>query len=95
MHEVAPVVAQVRVERPPLATVLGLAVKLIVGTGALTDTTLDCAALPPGPLQVNVKVDFEVRAPVDCEPLVALVPDHAPEAAHEVAWIVDQVRVAL
>jgi len=36
-----------------------------------------------------------VRAPVDCEPLVALVPDHAPEAVHAVALADDQVRVAL
>jgi len=36
-----------------------------------------------------------VRAPVDCEPLVALVPDHAPEAVHEVAFVADQVSVEL
>jgi hypothetical protein len=34
-------------------------------------------------------------APVDCEPLVALVPDHAPEAVHEVAFVADQVSVEL
>jgi hypothetical protein len=32
---------------------------------------------------------------VDCEPLVALVPDHAPEAVHEVAFVADQVSVEL
>ena len=38
----------------PLAIVLGLAVKLTVGSGALTETVVDCAALPAGPRQVNV-----------------------------------------
>jgi hypothetical protein len=32
-------------------------------------------------------------APVDCEPLRALVPDHEPEAEHTVAFFVDQVMV--
>jgi hypothetical protein len=32
---------------------------------------------------------------VDCEPPVALVPDHAPEAVHEVAFAADQVSVEL
>jgi len=35
-----------------------------------------------------------VRAPVACEPLTALVPDQAPEAVHEVAWVEDQLNVA-
>jgi hypothetical protein len=36
-----------------------------------------------------------VRAAVACEPLVALVPDQAPEAVHEVALVADQVSVEL
>ena len=32
---------------------------------------------------------------MDCEPLVALLPDHAPEAVHEVALVADQVSVEL
>jgi hypothetical protein len=36
-----------------------------------------------------------VSAPVDCEPLIALVPDHAPEAVQDVALVADQVRVEL
>jgi hypothetical protein len=31
---------------------------------------------------------------VDCEPLIALVPVQAPEAAHEAALVEDQVNVA-
>jgi hypothetical protein len=40
-------------------------------------------------------VPFAVRAPVDCEPLTALVPDHAPDAVHEVALVADHVNVEL
>ena len=36
---------------------------------------------------------FAVRVPEDCEPLRALVPDHASEAKHEVAFFADQVSV--
>jgi hypothetical protein len=41
-------------ELPPLATVLGLALMLMAGVCCgLTVTVVDCAALPPLPLQVN------------------------------------------
>ena len=36
-----------------------------------------------------------VSAPVDCEPLRALLPDQAPEAVQAVAWVDDQVSVEL
>ncbi len=42
------------VELLPLATVLGLALKLTVGAGEVTVTVADCAALPPAPVQVSV-----------------------------------------
>ena len=46
---------QLKVEADPLVTVPGLALRLTVGlTGAETLTVADCAALPPGPLQVSV-----------------------------------------
>ncbi len=54
IQEVAFVETHARVELPPLATVLGLAVKLTVGAGAFTETVADCAALPPAPVQVSV-----------------------------------------
>lgn len=54
VHEVAFVDDQVSVEFAPLAIVLGLAVRLIVGAGCVTDTVADCAALPPVPLQASV-----------------------------------------
>jgi hypothetical protein len=53
VQEVALVADQVRVELAPLATVLGAALKLTVGAGAVTETVADCVALPP-PLPVQV-----------------------------------------
>jgi hypothetical protein len=38
----------------PRVIELGLALKLTVGAGALTETVADCAALPPVPVQVRV-----------------------------------------
>jgi hypothetical protein len=34
-----------------------------------------------------------LRAPVDCEPLTALAPDHAPDAEQVVALVADQLNV--
>jgi len=39
----------------PATTVLGLALKLMMGLGvALTVTMTDCAAVPPAPVQVSL-----------------------------------------
>jgi hypothetical protein len=54
VQEVALPADQDSVEVAPLATVLGLAVKLTTGAGALTVTVADCNAVPPVPLQVKV-----------------------------------------
>jgi hypothetical protein len=54
VHELALVEDQVKVAPLPLATVLGLAAKVTIGTGAVTDTVADCAALPPPPVQLSV-----------------------------------------
>ena len=32
---------------------------------------------------------------MDCEPLAALEPDQPPEAVHEVAFVVDQLKVEI
>ena len=53
VQEVAWAADQLRVELPPLATVLGLAAKVTVGAGEVTVTVADWAALPPLPVQVN------------------------------------------
>lgn len=53
VQEVALVDDQLNVDALPLATVLGLAVKLTVGAGAVTETVADCVALPPVPVQTS------------------------------------------
>jgi hypothetical protein len=54
VQEVALVEDQVSVELLPFATVLGLALKLTVGAGAVTVTVADWLALPPVPVQVSI-----------------------------------------
>jgi len=95
-QEVASLDAQANVDPWPLAMVLGLALKATVTVGcALTVTSADCAALPPAPLQVSVKVVVALREPVDCDPLTPLPPDQPPEAVQEAALAADQFSVAL
>jgi hypothetical protein len=53
VQDVAFVADQVNVELPPLATVLGLAVKFTVGAGEVTDTVADWVAPPPAPVHVS------------------------------------------
>ena len=53
VHEVALVDVQVKVDAAPLLTVLGVAEKLTVGDGAVTETVAECVALPPEPVQVS------------------------------------------
>lgn len=55
VQAVALVADQVSVALLPLATVLGLAASVMVGTGCVTETMADWTALPPPlPLQVSV-----------------------------------------
>ena len=49
--------------------------------------------MPPEPEQVRVKVVPAVSAPVDCVPVVALVPVHPPEAVQLVELVELQVSV--
>jgi hypothetical protein len=53
VQAVAFVAVQVKVELPPLATVLGVALKLTIGAGEVTETVADCVARPPVPVQVS------------------------------------------
>lgn len=53
LHEVALADDQLNVEALPLATVLGLAVKLSVGAAPVIETVADWVALPPLPVQVS------------------------------------------
>ena len=96
VHEVALLEDQVRVDALPLPMVLGLALKLTVTVGfALTVTVAVWAAVPPVPVHVRVYAEVEVSAPVDWLPEIAFAPDQAPDAAHEVEFVADQVSVAL
>jgi hypothetical protein len=54
VQEVAFLVDQLSEALLPLRTVLGLALRAIVGAGGVTDTVTDCAALPPAPAHVRV-----------------------------------------
>jgi len=90
---VALVEDQVKVELPPLATLVGLALIVTVGAGAETVTVADWAAEPPAPVQVSVYVVVAVSAAVLCEPLVASLPVQPPEAVQDVALVEDHVKV--
>ena len=54
LQEVALVDDHARFEALPLVTVLGVALRLTVGAGVVTVMVVDCAALPPAPVQVSV-----------------------------------------
>jgi hypothetical protein len=53
-QELAFVALQINVELPPVAMVPGSAEIVTTGGAADTVTVADCAALPPGPVQVRV-----------------------------------------
>lgn len=94
VQESAPLDVQVKVEGLPLVTVVGLADRLKLGAGALTETVTDRVTLPPLPVQVSEKSVVTVKAPVDCVPDVAFVPDQPPDALQLVASVDDHVRLA-
>ena len=73
------------------ATPGGLADRLTDGVPAVTVTAAVCAALPPAPAQVSVKLEFVVNAPVLWVPEVPLAPDQAPDPEQLVAFVVLQV----
>jgi len=54
LHEVALLEDQVSFDAAPLATVLGVALRVTEGADVVTVTVADCVALPPAPLQVRV-----------------------------------------
>ena len=59
----------------------------------LTVTVADSLADPPSPVHDKLYDDVAVSPPVLCDPEVAFVPDHAPEAEHVVASVELQERV--
>jgi hypothetical protein len=97
VQAVALVEDQVNVELPPLATLVGFELIVTVGAAALPALTVmvaDCVALPPVPVHVTIYFAVALRGPVDCEPLVAIGPLQAPEAAHAVVFVEFQASVA-
>ena len=96
VQDVASVEDQVKVELPPLDTVLGFELIVTVGAAALTALTVmvaDWAALPPAPVHVNIYCAVALSGPVDCEPLVAIDPLQAPEAVQAVVFFESQASV--
>jgi len=53
VHDVALVELQVSVEDPPAATVVGFAVRVAVGGGAMVTVAVDAALVPPAPVQIS------------------------------------------
>lgn len=90
---VAVVDDQVSVELPPLATLLGLALKETVGAVTVTDTVAEFDAVPPAPVQARMNCVVALNATVVWLPLVASVPVHPPEAVQDVALVADHVNV--
>jgi hypothetical protein len=95
VQEVALVLDQVSVEVPPVFTLLGAALNVIIGALPETVTVADCVAGPPAPVQVNSYSVLLVRVPVDIVPLVGTLPCQPPEAEQEVAPLDFQARVEL
>ncbi len=95
VHELVFVEVQVNTEVLPLLTVVGFAVIVTTGAGAVTVMVAEFEALPPAPVQESVKLVVAVRAPVAALPLMGCAPDQPPDAVHEVAFVAAQVRVAV
>jgi hypothetical protein len=96
VHAVAFVDDQVSVALAPSVIVVGFTEIVTVGATAFTVRTAVLAALPPGPVQVSMYESVPVAVGVmDLVPLVPCDPLHAPLAVHAVAFVEDQVSVAL
>jgi hypothetical protein len=84
---------QFRVELPPVATVINVALNWIAGSGSVTVTTALAFAVPPGPVQDSVNVVLALSAADTSLPLVALVPVQPPLAVQVVAFVDDHARL--
>jgi len=96
VHAVALVDDQVRVEVAPAPMLVGVAESEAAGDGGgatVIVTVFD--AVPPGPVQVSVKLVVADNGPVVSDPLVARAPDQSPLVVHAVALVDDQVRVVV
>ncbi|HKW84378.1 MAG TPA: hypothetical protein VJN68_11565 [Burkholderiaceae bacterium] len=95
LHDVALVDDHVSVLLPPLVMLVGDAENETVGAAAAIETVALACAVPPDPVQLNVKVRETVRAPVLWLPDVAFDPLQPPDAVHDVALVDDQLSVLL
>jgi hypothetical protein len=93
VQDVALVEAQVNVELPPRATLLGPALKETLGGAAETVTVADCEAEPTAPVHVSMYVVVVVSAAVDVDPPVDSLPLQPPEAVQLVALVDVQASV--
>ena len=89
---VALLLDHVSVDALPLATLVGEALKVSVGAGRMVTPTLRVTE-PPAPLQLSVKVESVVSAPVEAVPLSDWRPLQEPEAVQLEALVVVQVSV--
>jgi len=87
VHELALLLVHESCVFAPLATVVGVAVKLTAG-GATTVTVFESLPVPPTPVHVSVNVVVAVRAALVAEPTGVFVPDQPPDAVHDVAELV-------
>ena len=95
VHDVAFVLDQLSVLLRPLTTLAGFALSVTVGAGVpgVIVTVTDLLALPPALVQVSVEVPVAVKLVRIRLPEAALVPVQAPEAVHDVAFVLPQLRV--
>jgi hypothetical protein len=81
------------VELSRLLIVAGEATSVTMGAGCFTTTCLDSVVAPPEPVQVSVKLVFEVGVVANA-PEVGWVPVQPPEAVQLWALLALQVKVA-
>lgn len=94
VQEEALAVDQSSVKELPTVTVPALAVREIVGGGALTVTEAVREVVPPAPVQLSVNVaEPAATAAMFWLPEVALLPLHPPDAVQEMALAADQFSV--
>lgn len=95
VQPVALVLVQLRVDELPLVTVVGVALRVTVGTvgPAATVTVTDCAAVPPSPVHVSVYVVVAAIPVRVSEPVTALAPAQPPDAVQLAALLDDQFSV--
>lgn len=94
MQLVALALDQLSVDVAPFSIRCGVAESVTVGNGGRTVTMVDCAVVPPAPVQLSANVLVSISAPVGALPEVGFDPVHAPLAVQLVALVELHVSVA-